>query len=213
MTGKEQDQQFRGRPMKAGTSKKKIEANRANAQHSTGPKSQLGKSKSKKNSTKHGVYATNTLLPGEDEALYEAIRNEQRKLFQPRTFIEKALIDQLVGELWTLKRIARAEHLHLMETRKSLLSSPIKLSDDEKVFMEEAASVVGDEATKDQRKMLAKVTKKVTKDRLEETYESLFVFDPNGRTQRLALLKRHVLQTILSIERDLDRRLALRDVQ
>jgi hypothetical protein len=94
------------------TSNEKTIANRANAKNSTGPKTALGKSKSKLNATKHGVYAVTSFLLGEDEGLYEEIKSEQRKIFKPKTFIEKALVGQLVSELWMLRRIAKAEHAH-----------------------------------------------------------------------------------------------------
>ena len=64
-------------------SEKKIAANRENARRSTGPKTISGKSKSKKNAITHGVYASTTLITGEDAALYEAIKKEQRKIFKP----------------------------------------------------------------------------------------------------------------------------------
>ena len=43
----------------------KLAANRDNAQASTGPKSSLGKRYSSRNSTSHGVFAYDRLLPGE----------------------------------------------------------------------------------------------------------------------------------------------------
>ena len=45
-----------------------IEANRRNAQHSTGPRTEAGKANSSRNATKFGLFSTNNcVLPGEEE--------------------------------------------------------------------------------------------------------------------------------------------------
>ena len=44
------------------STEKQIEANRANAEHSTGPKTPAGKAKSRKNAWKHGLTAKS--VPG-----------------------------------------------------------------------------------------------------------------------------------------------------
>ena len=46
----------------------KIEANQANAQLSTGPRTEQGKAISSFNSLRHGLTAMTVLLPGEDPA-------------------------------------------------------------------------------------------------------------------------------------------------
>ncbi len=45
---------------------KRIEANRRNAKHSTGPKTSAGKFRSSRNSLKHGLEARRHLIIGED---------------------------------------------------------------------------------------------------------------------------------------------------
>ena len=87
------------------SSRAKHEANAKNAKKSTGPKSVEGKSRSSGNAVKHGVYATKHLLEGEDKQLYNAIGAEQRNAFKPKSFIEKALVDELINQLWTLRRL------------------------------------------------------------------------------------------------------------
>ena len=47
-------------------SQKQIEANRRNAQRSTGPASELGKAVAKFNALKHGMTADTAVLPYED---------------------------------------------------------------------------------------------------------------------------------------------------
>lgn len=48
-------------------SEAQIEANRENAQYSSGPKSEEGKSNSKINAMKHGLLSKEILVEGEDE--------------------------------------------------------------------------------------------------------------------------------------------------
>jgi len=48
------------------TSPKKVEANRRNAQKSTGPKTQEGKDIARLNTTKHGLLSREALIPGEE---------------------------------------------------------------------------------------------------------------------------------------------------
>jgi hypothetical protein len=45
--------------------------NRANAQHSTGPRSDAGKQRSALNALTHGLTARTAVLPSEDSAAYE----------------------------------------------------------------------------------------------------------------------------------------------
>ena len=58
------------KPTKA-TSPRKIEANRKNAQHSTGPKTDEGKAKSSKNSITHGIFVAKFLDGATSETIAE----------------------------------------------------------------------------------------------------------------------------------------------
>jgi hypothetical protein len=53
---------------------KQIEANRRNAQKSTGPKTEAGKATAKFNALKHGMTAEVAVLPHEDKHSYEELR-------------------------------------------------------------------------------------------------------------------------------------------
>lgn len=199
----------------------KIAANRKNALSSTGPKSKLGKSKSSGNATKHGVYSVKTLLRGEDENLYEAVKEEQRRRFSPKTFVEKALVDQLVGELWRLRRISRAEYLLALEIQQDLNddSDPLEFTGKERKLLKliknmpsegffgraevseaEKGSEVNSVTQKQYRKLKSKIG------RIDEVYSDMFLDASHEKTQKLMLLKRQAIQTILSIERELERR-------
>src|SRR4030095_3435286 len=60
-----------------------INANRANAQKSTGPRSAEGKSASRFNALKHGIDAASIVIPGEDPADYDALAADYHRDFRP----------------------------------------------------------------------------------------------------------------------------------
>jgi hypothetical protein len=88
---------------------RQIEANRLNAQKSTGPRSDDGKAASRFNSLKHGIDARSLVIPGENPAELEAIAIAYREQFQPSGPFEIFLVDTLVNADWQRRRIARAE--------------------------------------------------------------------------------------------------------
>jgi len=63
-----------------------IEANRRNAQQSTGPRSEIGKQKSSLNALRHGLTARVVVLPTEDLAAYQRFSAEFLADLAPETF-------------------------------------------------------------------------------------------------------------------------------
>jgi hypothetical protein len=86
-----------------------INANRANAQLSTGPTSEAGKAKSSKNAVTTGLTGRTVLLPSEDAALYESHCLEFLQRYQPADEAEKALVQSLADTEWRLQRIPSLE--------------------------------------------------------------------------------------------------------
>ena len=78
-------------------SKKQIAANRANSTKSTGPKSVVGKSRSRKNAWKHGLTAKEIVMQGEDAEAFAAFRDGLMTDFEPCSTIECELVDRLAG--------------------------------------------------------------------------------------------------------------------
>ena len=74
--------------------RRQIEANRRNAQRSTGPRTRTGKAAAKLNSLKHGLLAEQPVLPDEDGAAFEALRRELAKQFDAVGVIETQLTSQ-----------------------------------------------------------------------------------------------------------------------
>jgi len=65
------------------SSQAQIDANRINAEKSTGPTSDEGKAKSRVNAFKHGIYSVNPDLSGEDPGRYERRKLEYFEQFKP----------------------------------------------------------------------------------------------------------------------------------
>ncbi|MBZ5585573.1 MAG: hypothetical protein LAQ30_25910 [Acidobacteriia bacterium] len=88
---------------------RQIEANRLNAQKSTGPRTEAGKEVSRFNALKHGVDAHSTVIPGEDPAGLEALATEYHQQFQPRSPVERYLVNTLVNCDWLRRRLLRIQ--------------------------------------------------------------------------------------------------------
>ena len=83
--------------------------NRANAAHSTGPRTDAGKQRSSQNALRHGLNAQTVVLPSEDPAQYEAHRSQFFEEYQPATPTETQLVQELVDTSWRLNRIPLLE--------------------------------------------------------------------------------------------------------
>ena len=86
-----------------------VTANIANAQSSTGPRTETGKASSSGNSLKHGLTAQTVLLPGEDEAIYRTMCQRMVADFNPGAEIERILVQNLCNTQWRIDRCSRLE--------------------------------------------------------------------------------------------------------
>jgi hypothetical protein len=84
-------------------------ANLANAQLSTGPRTELGKQHSSHNSLKHGLTASTVLIPGEDPAAYDKFKQDLIAYWKPEGPGEVAFVDELISIQWRLQRCDRLE--------------------------------------------------------------------------------------------------------
>lgn len=91
------------------TSEAQIEANRRNAQRSTGPRTEAGKAVSRRNALRHGLAARTLMTAGEDVAEFEAFAEDLRHDLAPEGAMEEALVQRIVLCAWRLERIARIE--------------------------------------------------------------------------------------------------------
>ena len=83
--------------------------NRANSQHSCGPRTAEGKQRSSLNALRHGLTAASPVLPSEDPAAYEAHRRGFFDEHQPATPTETQLVQELADTSWRLNRIPLLE--------------------------------------------------------------------------------------------------------
>lgn len=96
-------------------STKKAEANRRNAQHSTGPKTVEGKAKSAQNAIKHGIFAKRFLLGASAEAVVEmeTLIRELRDHYQPVGKLEEMWVEKIGVESARYARILGFEEQEL----------------------------------------------------------------------------------------------------
>ena len=91
------------------TSLKQIEANRRNAQNSTGPRTEAGKERSSRNAVRHGLTAETVIEPLEDAEDYQAFEEAVAAGFDAETAVERELILRLASLLWRLRRATSIE--------------------------------------------------------------------------------------------------------
>jgi len=85
-------------------SEKKKLANQRNAQKSTGPKTAKGKKAVALNAYKHGYCSKELVLPHEDAAAYEALRDAWFSEWKPKTEARGELVGLVAASCWKLRR-------------------------------------------------------------------------------------------------------------
>jgi hypothetical protein len=85
------------------TTDKQLMANRANAQRSTGPRSAIGKTNSRKNAWKHGLTAKSLVIGDEKPHEFSALRAKLEEQFKPATAMENLLLDRAAGAFLDLR--------------------------------------------------------------------------------------------------------------
>ncbi len=87
----------------------RAETNRANAQHSTGPRTESGKQRSSLNALRHGLTGHVIVLPSEDHAAYEKHTSRLFQDLQPKGALEQQLVQSLGDTSWRINRVAALE--------------------------------------------------------------------------------------------------------
>src|SRR5271170_4755432 len=83
--------------------------NRANSQHSTGPRTEAGKQRSSQNALRHGLTARTAVLSSEDPAAYQRHCRQFMDEYQPATPTEIQLVKEIADTSWRLNRIPLLE--------------------------------------------------------------------------------------------------------
>lgn len=104
-------------------------ANRENARHSTGPKSPEGKSRAARNRASHMLTtAGHAILPGEDPAAFDRLKQALLDELEPCGEIESHLVDEMAHSQWKLRR---AEAMELDALLRSCEQNPAPRFTDE----------------------------------------------------------------------------------
>jgi hypothetical protein len=106
-------------------SNKQLQANKLNAQRSTGPRTEEGKKLSRLNAVRHGLTATTVIGALEDAADYEAFEQDIAADYGIVSATDRELVARLASVLWRLRRSTSIEtgllqvQAELMQSRKS----------------------------------------------------------------------------------------------
>jgi hypothetical protein len=113
------------------TSLKQIEANRRNAQKSTGPITEEGKQHSRCNAVRHGLTAETVIGALEDAEDYKAFEAAIIADYDGQSAVERELVLRLASLLWRLRRattietgLFEIEAEHLSEAERNHQVSP-----------------------------------------------------------------------------------------
>jgi hypothetical protein len=102
---------------------KQIIANQQNAQHSTGPRTESGKRRSRRNAVRHGLTAETVIDTLEFAADYRAFERAIKSDYSPQTAIEGQLVSRLASLLWRLRRAVIVES-GLLNMQAETIQSP-----------------------------------------------------------------------------------------
>ena len=90
-------------------SEKQQQANRQNAQKSTGPKTPEGREAVRFNALTYGLRTRETILERENAREYSELWDELDAEWQPQTRTERIYLETMVTSQWLLKRVAESE--------------------------------------------------------------------------------------------------------
>lgn len=189
------------------TTERQIAANRRNALLSTGPRSEGGKRRSRRNALKHGLTAETVIGSLEDRRTYKALQTEVLRSYAPQTAVERELAARLASLLFRLRR-ATAIETGLFEIQANILRERRRLA---------ALGTTGTRETV--RHLIAAAQSNTGVERLTSADDSQPRADPNGtRTAgpvesarcflRVANLPNNVIDRIGRYETSLSRQVA-----
>jgi hypothetical protein len=107
---------------------KQLEANRANAKRSTGPRTEEGKARSRANSWKHGLTGSRLVIGGEEASEFDELRAALLDDHDPQSAFECELVERLAGILWRLRRVPFFEAA-IIDARQAQLDDEARRSD------------------------------------------------------------------------------------
>ena len=100
-----------------------INANRQNAQKSTGPVTEQGKAAVSQNALKHGLFAVRDVIPTESQQEFELMREQMLAQLAPAGAVESMLAQRAISLAWRLKRAETMQSQAIEEMLESHISS------------------------------------------------------------------------------------------
>ena len=103
-----------------------VDANQANSQKSTGPKTEEGKARSSRNRLSHGFASSTRFVQGEDPAEFNLLLDDLISEHQPATPTEQILVEQMAHHHWISLRATRLQDSIIASYLKTGLT-PVQL--------------------------------------------------------------------------------------
>jgi hypothetical protein len=91
------------------------------ARKGTGPRTKLGKQRSRYNALKHGIFSQVLLLDGESKAKYQSLVAGLRDHYQPQGALEESLVEDLGMLKWRKRRVPKAERAEISKLQESAM--------------------------------------------------------------------------------------------
>jgi len=101
-------------------------ANRQNSQKSTGPKTDEGKAVASKNAVKHGLFAAEAVVKGENPAEYEAYHDQFLAELAPVGMVESLMAERVISLAWRLRRAERMQNQAIDEQIEHYITNPLR---------------------------------------------------------------------------------------
>lgn len=132
---------------------KQLEANRRNAELSTGPVTDEGKAIVSKNRVSHGVLSRDVVLPGmeqfENGEDFKQLKESLEEYWQPEGVMEESLCEDLAIQWWRMRRLYRHESGSLKEQHENTKKFWYDTRTESRSFSDIPKEVLGIDAHKD----------------------------------------------------------------
>jgi hypothetical protein len=106
------------------STKAQTKANQQNAQKSTGPRTDEGKAVVSQNAVKHGLFAAEAVITGENPADYEAYHDQFLAELAPIGMVESMLAERVVSLGWRLQRAERMQNQAIEDMIECEVTNP-----------------------------------------------------------------------------------------
>jgi len=132
---------------------KQLEANRRNAELSTGPVTDEGKAIVSKNRVSHGLLSKDVVLPGmeqfENVENFQQLKESMKEYWNPEGVMEESLCEDLAIQWWRMRRLYRHESGSLKERHENTKKFWYDTRTESRGFSDIPKEVLGIDAHKD----------------------------------------------------------------